>query len=226
MGVSMEEILNLANQSTCKNKVIILDCCHAGHLGSIAAINGNCAIIGEGLSVLTACEKQESAVEHSGHGIFTALLIAALNGGAADLLGEITSASIYAYIDRALGAWEQRPMFKANIDQYTSLRKVNPQISLDILRKITDFFSWEGDQFSLDPSFEDTNDPEVHYEVVSPYANKEHVEMFKVLQKLQSVGLVKPSDAEFMYFAAMQSKSCALTTIGRRYWTLVKKGKI
>ncbi len=226
MGVSMEDILNFANRSGCKNKVIILDCCHAGNLGQVAAAGSNSAIIGEGLTVLTACEKKESAVEIGGHGIFTALLIAALNGGAADLMGEITPGSIYAYIDRALGSWGQRPMFKTNINRFTSLRKVSPQIPLDILHRITEYFSWEGDQFKLDPSFEDTNSLEIQHEVIPPYADAEHVKMFKALQKMQGVGLVKPVDADFMYFAAMKSKSCALTTLGQRYWKLVKDGRI
>ena len=226
MGVSMEDILNYANNSECQNKVVILDCCHAGNLGIVAATGNHNAIIGEGLTVLTACEKKENAVELGGHGIFTALLILALKGGAADIMGEITPGSIYAYIDRALGSWDQRPMFKTNISRFTSLRKTNPQIPLNILHRITEFFSWEKDQFSLDPSFEDTNSLEIEHEVISPYANPEHVKMFKALQKMQSVGLVKPVDAEFMYFAAMKSKSCELTTLGQRYWKLVKDGRI
>lgn len=226
MGVSMDDILSLANQSSCKNKVIILDCCHAGNLGLVTATGSNNAIICEGLTVLTACEKKESAVELRGHGIFTALFIAALNGGAADLMGEITPGSIYAYIDRALGSWDQRPMFKTNVNRFTSLRKVNPQISLDILHRITEFFSWEEDEFKLDPSFEDTNSLEITHEVIPPYANVEHVKMFKALQKLQSAGLVIPVDEDYMYFAAMKSKACALTALGQRYWKLVKDRRI
>lgn len=226
MGVSMEDILNYANRSNCQNKVIILDCCHAGNIGLVGSTGGNNAIIGEGLTILTACEKKESAIEIGAHGIFTALLIAALNGGAADLMGEITPGSIYAYIDRALGSWDQRPMFKTNINRFTSIRKVNPQISLEILHQITELFSWEEDQFKLDPSFEDTNSLDVQHEVVPPYANADHVKMFKALQKMQGVGLVKPVDSDFMYFAAMKSKSCALTTLGQRYWKLVKDGRI
>lgn len=226
MGVSMEDILNYANQSACQNKVIILDCCHAGNLGLVTSTGRNAAIIGEGLTVLTACERAESAVELGGHGIFTTLLIAALKGGAADLMGEVTPGSIYAYIDRALGSWDQRPMFKTNINRFTSLRTNNPQISLDILHQITELFSWEEDQFKLDPSFEDTNSLEIEHLIIPPYANGEHVKMFKALQKMQSVGLVTPVDEEYMYYAAMKSKFCALTTLGQRYWKLVKDNRI
>jgi hypothetical protein len=47
-----------------------------------------------------------------------------------------------------------------------------------------------------------------------------------VLQKLQSIGFVKPVDEEFMYFAAMKSKTCILTELGKYYWRLVKDGRI
>ena len=224
-GVSMHDILEFANKSDCKNKIIILDCCHSGSLG-LSASTGNLAIIGEGLTVLTACEKKESAVEINGHGIFTALLVDALKGGAADIMGEITPSSVYSYIDRALGAWDQRPMFKTNINKFTSLRKVNPQISLAVLRQITELFSWEGDRFSLDPSFEETNSQEIQHEVRPPYAVEEHVEKFKSLQKMRSLGLVRPVDEEYMYYAALNSKSCELTALGQRYWKLVKMGRI
>jgi hypothetical protein len=55
---------------------------------------------------------------------------------------------------------------------------------------------------------------------------KEHVKIFKILQKMESVNLVAPTGEEHMYFAAMNNKSCHLTTLGKRYWDLVKKEKI
>ena len=57
-------------------------------------------------------------------------------------------------------------------------------------------------------------------------SDEENVKIFKVLQKLQSVGLVEPVDEEFMYFAAMNSKSCKLTAVGRQYWRLVKEERL
>jgi len=38
--------------------------------------------------------------------------------------------------------------------------------------------------------------------------------------------LVVPVDEEFMYFAAMNSKSCRLTELGYHYWRLIKKNKL
>jgi hypothetical protein len=225
-GVSMDEILKIVNDSKIKDKIIILDCCHSGTMGTPSIQGGNTTHIAEGVSILTASQKDEFAMEINGHGIFTNLLLDALKGGAADLRGHITPGSIYAYIDQALGAWEQRPVFKTNITRFTSLRIVNPQVSLDVLRKIIEYFPEPNYNFSLDPSFEDTNAINVEHNVIEPYATSENVAKFKHLQKFQSVGLVIPVDADYMYFAAMNSKSCRLTALGYHYWRLVKDKRI
>lgn len=225
-GVSMDEILSIANDSKAQNRVIILDCCHSGAFGSPKNLGGKSAHIGEGVSILTASRDSESAVEINGHGIFTTLLLNAMQGGAADLRGHITPGSVYAYIDQALGSWDQRPVFKTNITRFTSLRAVTPQVSIDILRKIIDYFPTPEDEFVLDPSFEDTNAPVVEHKVVEPHAKAENVAVFKHLQKFQGVGLVVPVDEPFMYFAAMNSKSCKLTALGYHYWRLVKEKRI
>jgi hypothetical protein len=46
------------------------------------------------------------------------------------------------------------------------------------------------------------------------------------LQKLEGIGLVVPVGEEHMYYAAMNSKSCELTAVGKQYWKLVKEGRI
>lgn len=66
----------------------------------------------------------------------------------------------------------------------------------------------------------------VEHNVIEPHAKDENVAIFKILQKLQSVGLVVPVDAEYMYFAAMESKACKLTSLGYHYWRLVKDKRI
>jgi hypothetical protein len=225
-GVSMDEILKIVNGSRIKDKIIILDCCHSGTMGTPNITGGNMTYIAEGVSILTASKKDESAMEINGHGVFTNLLLDALQGGAADLRGHITPGSIYAYIDQALGAWEQRPVFKTNITRFTSLRIVNPQVPIDVIRKITEYFPEPSHKFDLDPSFEDTNSNDVIHNVVEPYAKPENVTKFKHLQKYQSVGLVIPVDTDYMYFAAMESKSCRLTALGYHYWRLVKDKRI
>ncbi len=215
-GVSMDEILNIANQSNAKNKVIILDCCHSGALGSPSMTNNNLAQLSEGLSVLTASRDSESAIEVNGSGVFTSLVVDALKGGAADLRGNITPGSLYAYVDEALGAWDQRPIFKTNVSNFASLRNVPPKVPLETIRKITIYFNTPEAEHNLDPS----------YEYTEKSAIEENVKIFKDLQKFQSVGLVVPVDAEFMYFAALNSKSCRLTALGYQYWRLVNENKL
>lgn len=88
------------------------------------------------------------------------------------------------------------------------------------------YFETEDFEYKLDPSFEPTNKKEEIHKVVEPYANKEHTSIFADLQKLEGVGLVVPVEEEHMYFAAMNSKSCELTAVGKQYWRLVKEGRI
>lgn len=224
-GISMHDILTISNDSRVKDKIIILDCCHSGAMGSLGS-SFPVSHLKEGTSILTASKSDEASVEVNGHGVFTNLLIDALQGGAADLRGHISPGGVYAYIDQALGAWEQRPVFKTNVTRFTSLRTIQPQVPLETLRKITEYFPEPQHDFQLNPSYEDTNTKEVKHEVKEPYAKKENISVFKDLQKFQSVGLVVPVDTPYMYFAAMESKACKLTALGFHYWRLVKDKRI
>lgn len=214
-GFPLNELLAIVNASKCKNKVIILDSCHSGIAGTPNE-NDNNAVIHEGVSILTASSASQYASENDGHGVFTTLLVDALNGGAANLVGEITPGSVYAHIDQSLGPWEQRPVFKTNVKNFTSLRKVTPPISLSDLKMITELFIDPGSEFLLDNTYEpDSKNP-----------IKENVEKFRVLQKFNRVNLVIPVGEDHMYYAAMCKKSCKLTPLGIHYWNLVKNNRI
>jgi Caspase domain len=226
IGVSINTLLKIANDSKCRNKVIILDCCHSGFAGSSNVIGSNVAIISSGVTILTASKSDETALEVNGHGVFTNLLIEALKGGAADISGNITPGGVYAYIDQALGAHDQRPVFKTNITEFTPLRRVNPQVPKEVIQKIIDLFPDPKAEFKLDPSYEETNREDEKHLFLEPYAQPEHVSIFKILQQYQGVGLVVPVEAKYMYYAAMESKSCKLTPLGHHYWGLAKKGRI
>ena len=143
---------------------------------------------------------------------------AAGKGGAADVTGHISLGGIYAYIDKALGSWEQRPVFKTNVTRFTSLKDVVPQINISIIRNICTYFEEENSVLPLDPSLEPTNTPADHHELLEPYATEQNMKIFAELQKLEGVGLVVPVEEEHMYFAAMRSKGCELTSIGKQYW--------
>lgn len=53
-GISMHEILILANRSKARSKVIILDCCHSGALGKLPDITEDRSLLGHGTIILTA----------------------------------------------------------------------------------------------------------------------------------------------------------------------------
>ena len=221
-GVSMYEILEIVNQSGCRNKVVILDCCHAGFMGTATASTPTATAIKEGVTILTSSKSNETSLQEiGGHSVFTALLLDALRGGSADVTGYITPGGIYAYIDKALGPWKQRPVFKTNVTRFSSLRRVTPQVDISILRRIIKYFPSPDIECPLNPSFEQTNAIDVEHVVIEPYANAENVGAFKDLQKMESVGLVVPCGEEHMYFAAMKFKSCRLTSAGQHYWRLV-----
>uniref|UniRef100_UPI0031DB53F8 caspase family protein n=1 Tax=Chitinophaga sp. TaxID=1869181 RepID=UPI0031DB53F8 len=153
-GISMDEILMMAGTSKARQKVIILDCCHAGAMGAPAWIGNGAAMLGQGVVILASSRDTEPSKEVGGMGVFTSLLLKALHGGAADIVGDVTAGNIYSYIDRGLGGWQQRPVFKANIVRSLNLRRVKPPLDLGDLRKLTGYFPEAGYEMPLDPSYE------------------------------------------------------------------------
>ena len=221
-GVSLSEILILANKSPAANKVIILDSCHSGIAGT-APSDDQLATLSDGLTVLTASTKDQYASEVDGSGVFTNLFIDALGGSAANITGFITPGSIYAHIDQSLGGWEQRPIFKTNVKQFISLRSVQSSIPLDELRMISKLFSSVDFEFKLDPTFE----PEMKgRDDGMPGPIIENTRTFAILQKFNRLNLVVPIGATHMWNAAMEYKSCKLTVLGEHYRRLAAKGRI
>lgn len=219
-GLSLNDVMGIVAQSKAQNKVVILDSCHSGFAASSTEMQ-NYSILHNGTTVLAACDEHQYSSEENGHGVFTSLLIEALYGGAMNLLGEVSPGSIYSYIDRSLGAWEQRPVFKANIKNFVSLRKNAPPIAISELRRSTEFFKSPYEEFPLDPTYE----PDKHESDTSE-VNKEHEAIFAILQRYVKLNLVTPSGAEHMYYAAINRKACKLTAQGQHYWNLVKKNRI
>lgn len=209
-GLSVNELVAIANKSPAENRIIVLDSCHAGIAGNPKPDDAT-TNIGVGVTILTASSQNQYAMEKNGEGVFTSLFVDALNGSAANLVGDVSPASIYAHIDQSLGPWVQRPVFKTSITSFVSLKKVQPPISLENLHKLTGFFAEIGTDFQLDPSFEPTSDT----------PNEDNCIVFSILQKMVAVNLVKPVERDHMYFAAMDSKSCKLTVLGEHYWKLV-----
>lgn len=221
-GVPLGDVLTYANGSASRNRIIVLDSCHAGIAGSAPSTPAN-ADLKEGITILTASTADQYATEQNGAGVFTTLLVDALNGSASNLVGDVTPGSVYAHIDQALGPWDQRPVFKTNVKSFVSLRRVQPPISLTDLRRITEFFPSPGCEVRLDPSFEPERESPLSASVMP---NPENTRTFAILQKYNRVNLVVPVGAPHMYHAAMWSKSCRLTVLGEHYRSLVSRDRI
>jgi uncharacterized caspase-like protein len=226
LGVSINELMHIVRKSPAKNKIIILDCCRAGGGETTQLTKGMATYLDEGVTILTSSRHDQLSVEINGHGVFTNLLIEALKGGAADLNGDITPGGIYAFVDKALGKDQQRPVFKTNISEFVSLRKIIPQVPRETILSLAQFFSTANAEQPLNPSWEDTNDPGRQIPLKAPYAILENTKKFKLLQKLVSIGLVVPVGEDHMYFAAMNEKSCKLTPLGKHYWSLIRNNRI
>lgn len=226
-GLALSEVMSLANQSRARNRIIILDSCHSGIAGDPSGFSGF-ADIREGTTILTASTAEQYAYESpgGGSGVFTQLLVDALGGSAANLVGHVTPGSVYAHIDQSLGPWAQRPVFKTNVKTFVSLRTTAPPISLSDLRSLTTHFPTMDFDFPLDPSYEPERSEEHMRERSMPAPDPENTAVFAVLQNYVRVNLVRPVGAPHMWHAAMESKACELTVLGQHYWRLVKDGLI
>jgi len=221
-GVPLNDILTLANKSSAKNKIIILDSCHSGIAGSQPA-DTQIATLSDGLTILTASTADQYASEENDSGVFTTLFVDALCGSAANLTGDVTPGSIYAHIDQSLSWWEQRPVFKTNVKQFVSLRKTKAPISIEDLRRIIEFFPTRGFEYKLNPTYE----PELKgRDDCMPPPDPENTKIFAILQKYNRLNLLVPVDVSHMWNAAMESKSCILTALGEHYRRLVEKNRI
>ena len=219
-GISMDYIVSLASQSRASHKVVLLDSCYSGMLG--AAPEEEEARLCSGLTILTASTEKQYATEENGQGVFTQLLIDALQGAAASITGEISPGSVYAHIDQSLGGWEQRPVFKTNVKAFTSLRNVKAPIQLKDLRRIPEFFKHPDDVYSLDPSYEPRDEGRTEE---MPAADPDNNEKFAILQRYNRLNLLVPHGAPHMWHAAMESKACKLTALGKHYHRLMSNGR-
>ncbi|PJJ40514.1 caspase family protein [Hallerella succinigenes] len=210
----MESVL----ESNSQNRIVILDSCFSGDVGNILS---NQSLLVPGVTFMSACKRNEVSKCVKGRcSLYTSCIVDALSGGAADLFGDVSLDSIHSYADKILSSGGQHPVFKTSANEFLSLRKAAPRISKDELKEALLLFPNVDSQFQLDPSFEETNVDGSQDRHLKPYAIDENVRIFKKLQRLQGFGLVIPNDADYMYWAAMKSKSCSLTPIGQAYWRI------
>lgn len=216
-GITMSEILAKVASSSVGEIIVILDCCFSGSAGGIPQLASPDAALRAGLTILAASREDQTAAETAdARGLFSTFLCGALEGGAADVLGKISVAGLYSYLDESFGPWDQRPVFKANVERLHELRGAKPAVPLAELRQLHDLFPSPGFEFSLDPSYEPDAEPE----------SEEHQRVFGILQKFRAAKLLEPIGEEHMYFAAMRSTACRLTPLGEHYRHLAAEERL
>lgn len=218
-GVALTELLALANKAhpAITSTVIILDCCQSGAFGSIAGLGDDkVSHVGPGVTILSASDRDQIAKSENGQGVFSALLVDALSGSAADILGRITPASIYTHIDQSLGAFAQRPIYKANVQEFITLRNVPPKVPPEVLSRLPEYFPTPEFEFPLNPSFEPDREC-IPDRLKGLPVDPQNTEIFSDLQRCNRHGLVEPIGTPHMFYAAIESKSCRLTALGRHF---------
>lgn len=227
IGFPMQELIDLANASKAMDILLVLDCCHSGAAGNSAALitSGGVpfATLREGATVIAASRQDEVAVEAGGHGLFTAAVLDALDGGAADHMGWVTAPSVYSYVERRFGAWGQRPVYKSHTTHLTVVRECAPLIERLKLMKLVELFSAPDAKLRLDPAYE----PEDEHGNMPATVDTIKIATAHLLKDFRDAGLLRPSVAgEQLYWTARRNNTVELTARGKEYWSLVKAGRI
>ncbi|MDQ3802311.1 MAG: caspase family protein [Acidobacteriota bacterium] len=229
-GIPMQEIVELAINSEARDIIMILDCCHSGDIADPTILNAKrggdpLAVLRENMTVIAASLKAQPSVEAGGHGLFTASLIDALDGGAADHMGWVTASAIYAYVERRFGSWaeRQRPVYKSYATSVRVVRECAPLIDRLKLRRLVELFPTQDFQYRLTPAHE----PEDERGRVRKPVDKEKVAVARLFKEYRDAGLLKPSTpGEQLFWTARRRHTVELTLRGREYWWLVKNKKI
>jgi hypothetical protein len=216
-GVALSELLGALQGSDVKEVLIILDCCFAGKAGAVAHFGANVAALRSGLSILAASRDDQTAAE-MGQGMFSLYLGDALEGGAADVQGIVTLAGAYAYLSESFGAFQQRPMFKANVDRLHQLRRCEPAVARKDLQRLPEIFETLETELQLDPSYEPSSGIKKK--------NPDNEAVFAILQRCRAARLIEPIGVPHMWDAAKQRKKVRLTPFGRHYWRLARHNKL
>ena len=123
---------------------------------------------------------------------------------------------IYAYAEAALGAWDQRPLYKSHAAHLNPVRLCEPKVSDSSLRELPQYFPSPSDAYRLDMTYEETNGAAI----------PEHVATFKKFKRLQIAGLLKPRAGDDLYWAAERSGYVELTDLGKFYLQLVNNNRL
>jgi hypothetical protein len=228
LGVSMDDLVVLANNAPARSVTLILDCCFSGGAGNPAVLQeGTTAeafrlgrtLLREGVTVLAASRATELSTEAAGHGAFTRILLDGLDGDASDHLGQVTTLSLYGYISRSFDAWQQRPTFKSHVTEPTLLRNGPPWLEPTLLRQLPDHFATAHTRLRLTPAHEGEGRP-----LASEEAGTAEQRQFDYLGRLRNANLVTSDGDKAFYWVAMEGGEVYLTSLGRYFWNLARRG--
>lgn len=227
-GIPMQEIVDLAVASHVRNVLLILDCCHSGDIANPAALQAGTGknlltLLRDNMTVIAASRPTEGALEAGGHGLFTAAVLDALDGGAADHMGWVTAPAIYTYVERRFDSWGQQTIYKSYASSMLVVRECAPLIERTQLHLLPAYFPTQDFQYRLDPEYE----PEDEHGNVHQPVNAAKVEIAQLFKAYRDAGLLKPSvQGEQLFWTARRSNTVELTLRGREYWRLVEKGRV
>lgn len=228
LGVSMNDLMTLANDSPARSVTLILDCCFAGDLGNLPGIQSsavadpfrlNKTVLRENVTVLAASRPTEASAEVAGHGAFTRVVLDGLEGGATDHLGNVTSLGLYAYVSPAFDAWQQRPLLKAHVTEPPVLRVGPPWIEPALLRKLPEHFPTADARVKLTPAHEGEGRPLPPGQLGTP-----EQQQFDYFGRLRNANLVTTDNRRDHYWVAMEGGDVYLTPLGRYFWQRAKRG--
>lgn len=208
------DLFQKIKQSKANHLIVILDTLHS-HVGLKSLSDFN-------MSEKTLLLSSDGGGKAKGFMPFTEHLLTAIEGQAADIEGYITMANVYGYIDSVLDSYSQRPTYITHVTGFLPICRVGSRVNSELanLANILEHFSSAEYLFPLDPSYEPKRN--IGEEELPPSVEK-HVVVFRELQEFARLGLVEPCLEELdpleqhMYFAAMQSKHCRLTALGKAY---------
>lgn len=228
LGVSMNDLVTLANDSPARSVTLILDCCFSGDTGAVPGLQAAAiapsfrldkTLLRENVTVLAATRSCETAAEVDGHGAFTRVLLDGLEGGATDHVGKITALSLYSYVSNAFDDWQQRPLLKTNLTMPLVLRAGPPWLDVGLLRLLPTHFATPDARVQLTPAHEGEGRP-----LARPEDGTPEQQQFDYLGQLRNANLVTTDGGRAHYWVAMESGYVYLTPLGRCFWGLANRG--
>ena len=208
-GIALNDILFYANSSPAKEINIVLNCTYKLRAKKDYALSST--LLRNGLSILTVKNySSEKSIQ------FANTTINLLNGSNSNILGHVTFVELFEHAFDVLSDEDCEIHFQSNTSRISTLRKTLPKISYEVLKQIPSFF--------MHPSY--------YYPLTKQHipalnlGTEDQVLEYKTLQKMARFGLVKPVNANHMYYAALNEKHCCLTEHGKQIWELLNMNRL